>query len=60
MWNALSGERQKRPQGGQYTGGRNGPAGSTPSAGKPTPSLEVDTTDGYDPSLDEIVAFLAG
>ena len=26
----------------------------------PTPSLEVDTTDGYDPSLDEIVAFLAG
>ena len=26
----------------------------------PAPSLEVDTTDGYDPSLDEIVAFLAG
>jgi hypothetical protein len=26
----------------------------------PAPSIEVDTTDGYEPALEEIVAFLAG
>jgi hypothetical protein len=59
MWERIERRTAEVPARRAIHGGSKRP-GTFDPVRLPAPSLEVDTTDGYDPSLDEIVAFLAG
>jgi hypothetical protein len=59
MWERIERRTAEEPARQAIHGGSKRP-GTFDPVRLPTPSIEVDTTDWYDPSLDEIVAFLAG